>query len=158
MRKFKRWIEGGALALAQTIAICVLFVGIPAPKAEALPSFPPKSWTERGYYGYVDSTCSGHYRERGITLTDLLEAGAAYYTVGAPAAGNPGLECKAIPDFNSGACKSAVALALNVSALAIMFVHPRAGGVLLVALNTPVFVGEEWTSGTITVAETICRP
>ena len=159
MKKFKRWLEGGAVALVQTTAVCVLFVGVPVPKAEAVPIFFPAPFSGGTYYGYSGSTCSGSVVKKAIYLTTLSEAGASHYTKGAPKKGDPKIKCETIPDFNGAACKTAVAVALSISAISIMYVYPMAGGILLAVINSPMFNDEgEATSILIQVSESVCMP
>lgn len=159
MKRFKNWLEGGAVALVQTTAVCVLFVGVPAPKAEAVPVFHPSPYGGGPYYGYTNSTCSGSPVKKAIYLTTLSEAGASYYTKGAPKKRDPNIACTTIPDFNGAACKTAVAQAINVSAISIMFIYPMVGGVLLAVINSPM-ANEEgaWTSIVMEVSESVCMP
>jgi hypothetical protein len=35
MKRVKSWISGGSVVLVQLLAVCILFVGLPEPKAEA---------------------------------------------------------------------------------------------------------------------------
>ena len=53
MKRVKSWISGGSVALVQLLAVCILFVGIPAPKASAY------VWGSHYTY-FMEPNCQGN--------------------------------------------------------------------------------------------------